>query len=155
MSKTERQRFLSNFDSLFSTAEKENQQLIDQLQETSSNSEKGKECEKVTRTLDVEYDLIDKRQQPEAEICIQSLKKLNNDQLHTIGEIVRPKGTYGAILELQKFLENKKEQKHQNLMIYLKIKKILIKIIWRSQRDFITDSQRSYKSDIAFIFDLN
>lgn len=37
--------------------------------------------------------------------------QLDNDQLHTIGEIVRPKGTHGAILELQNLLNNIKEQK--------------------------------------------
>ncbi|CAG8832693.1 9875_t:CDS:2, partial [Gigaspora margarita] len=46
-----------------------------------------------------------------AESCLQSLEKLDNDQLHAIGEIVRPKGTHGAILELQNLLNNIKEQK--------------------------------------------
>ncbi|RIB29889.1 hypothetical protein C2G38_2027351 [Gigaspora rosea] len=155
-----------------------NQILIDQLRET-SNSEKGKEREKIIRPLDAEDDnhsykcqckdeglsdlieildddepfiewdpiwwrIIDLSDptittlmsedelselntkfssllenwttlEPEAERCLQSLEKLDNDQLCTIGEIVRPKGTYGAILELQKLLENKKEQNASEL----------------------------------------
>ncbi|CAG8501089.1 14814_t:CDS:2, partial [Acaulospora colombiana] len=48
--------------------------------------------------------------EPKAERCLQSLEKLR-----TIGEILRPRGMYGAILELQKFIGNKKEQKASEL----------------------------------------
>ncbi|CAI2193613.1 9362_t:CDS:2, partial [Funneliformis geosporum] len=47
---------------------------------------------------------------PATERCLQSLTKLNSDQLRMIGEIVRPKGTYGAILELQEMLKDIKKQ---------------------------------------------
>ncbi|CAG8707121.1 12098_t:CDS:2, partial [Dentiscutata heterogama] len=49
--------------------------------------------------------------EPKAESCLQSLEKLDNDQLRIIGEIVRPRGTHGAIIELQKLLEKIKEHK--------------------------------------------
>ncbi|GES83370.1 hypothetical protein GLOIN_2v221147 [Rhizophagus clarus] len=47
---------------------------------------------------------------PATERCLQSLTKLNSDQLRMIGEIVRFKGTYGAILELQEMLKDIKKQ---------------------------------------------
>ncbi|CAG8536651.1 4996_t:CDS:10 [Acaulospora morrowiae] len=90
--------------------------------------------------------------EPKAESCLQSLEKLDNDQLRTIGEIVRPKGTHGAILELQKLLENIKEQKapeSDNL--------------FEDEKDNETDQHKEIPSltpddcmnpDVAFIFDL-
>lgn len=78
--------------------------------------------------------------------------QLDNDQLRTIGEIVRPKGTYGAILELQKLLENPKEQKvpeSDNL--------------FEDEKDNETDQHKEIPPltpddcmnlDVAYIFDL-
>ncbi|CAG8712818.1 8122_t:CDS:2 [Gigaspora margarita] len=93
--------------------------------------------------------------EPEAKRCLQSLEKLDNDQLRTIGEIVRPKGTYGAILELQKLLKNKKEQNASEL-----------DNLFEDENDFNKEDNGDHKEilsltledhtnpDIAFIFDL-
>ncbi|RIB20891.1 hypothetical protein C2G38_1152944 [Gigaspora rosea] len=93
--------------------------------------------------------------EPEAERCLQSLEKLDNDQLRTIGEIVRPKGTYGAILELQKLLENKKEQNASEL-----------DNLFEDENDFNKEDNGDHKEilsltledhtnpDVAFILDL-
>ncbi|RHZ44323.1 hypothetical protein Glove_740g8 [Diversispora epigaea] len=115
--------------------------------------------------------------EPEAERCLQSLEKcrlftnhnlfilkfinacidsqLDNDQLRTIGEIVRPKGTYGAILELQELLENKKEQNASKL-----------DNLFEDENDFNKEDNGDHKEilsltledhinpDVTFIFDL-
>ncbi|CAG8569672.1 6042_t:CDS:10 [Ambispora gerdemannii] len=90
--------------------------------------------------------------EPKAESYLQSLEKLDNDQLRTIGETVRPKGTHGAILELQKLLENIKEREvpeSDNL--------------FEDEKDNKTDQHKEISPltpddcmnpDVAFIFDL-
>ncbi|CAG8491561.1 9633_t:CDS:2 [Paraglomus occultum] len=47
---------------------------------------------------------------PPAERCLQSLSNLNSNQLCEVAKIVKPEGTRGAILRLQKISDNIKEE---------------------------------------------
>nr|CAG8532401.1 7497_t:CDS:2 [Entrophospora candida] len=91
--------------------------------------------------------------EPAPESLLQSLEKLDNDQLRTIGEIVRPKGTYGAILELQKLLENKKEQKAPELNNLFGDEKDSNEIDNLKEISPLTVDNHM-NSDVAFILDL-
>ncbi|CAJ0769090.1 2023_t:CDS:10 [Entrophospora sp. SA101] len=91
--------------------------------------------------------------EPAPESLLQSLEKLDNDQLRTIGEIVRPKGTYGAILELQKLLENKKEQKAPELNNLFGDEKDSNEIDKHKEISPLTVDDHT-NSDVAFILDL-
>ncbi|CAG8540486.1 10787_t:CDS:10 [Acaulospora morrowiae] len=93
--------------------------------------------------------------EPEAERCIQSLEKLDNDQLRIIGETVRPKGTYGAILELQKLLENKKEQKALEFDNLFGDEKDFTKEDGGDHKEILSLTLEDHTNpDVAFIFDL-
>ncbi|CAG8645717.1 1388_t:CDS:2, partial [Ambispora gerdemannii] len=47
--------------------------------------------------------------EPAAERCLQSLVKLDTDQVRAIGEVVKLKRVYGAVLELRKMVKDTKE----------------------------------------------
>src|SRR6266542_5931373 len=82
--------------------------------------------------------------------CFDS--QLDNDQLRTIGETVRPKGTHEAILENKKLLENKKEHKASEL-----------DDLFGDEKDFNKEDDGDHKEilsledhtnpDVAYIFD--
>ncbi|CAG8539153.1 7746_t:CDS:10 [Ambispora leptoticha] len=47
--------------------------------------------------------------EPVAERCLQSLAKLNNEQIRMIGEMVKYEGIHGAVRKLQKIIQNIEE----------------------------------------------
>ncbi|RGB24777.1 hypothetical protein C1646_485156 [Rhizophagus diaphanus] len=55
--------------------------------------------------------------EPIAERCLQTLSKLDNDQLCKIGKIVQLEGTHGAILEIQEMVRNA-ETRNLNVSLF-------------------------------------
>ncbi|PKK75589.1 hypothetical protein RhiirC2_736262, partial [Rhizophagus irregularis] len=47
--------------------------------------------------------------EPVAERCLQSLAKLNNEQIRMIGEMVKYEGIHGAVCKLRKIIQNIEE----------------------------------------------
>lgn len=81
--------------------------------------------------------------------------QLDYDQLRIIGEIVRPKGTYGAIIELQKFLKDQKEQKASELDNLFEDEKDVNKEDGGDHKEILAPTLEDYANpDVAYIFDL-
>ncbi|RHZ47962.1 hypothetical protein Glove_564g42 [Diversispora epigaea] len=83
----------------------------------------------------------------------KDFNKLNNNQLCIIEEIVRPKGTYEIILELQKLLENKKKQKALELDNLFGNEKDFNKVDNHKEISPLTINNYT-NLDVIFIFDL-
>ncbi|CAB5356580.1 unnamed protein product [Rhizophagus irregularis] len=52
--------------------------------------------------------------EPVAERCLQSLAKLNNEQIRMIGEMVKYEGIHGAVCKLRKIIQNIEELNLEN-----------------------------------------
>ncbi|CAG8457579.1 17315_t:CDS:2 [Acaulospora morrowiae] len=89
-----------------------------------------------------------------AERYLDSLAKLDGNQLRIIGEIVRPKGTHGAILELQKILNNIKEKSPEESDDLFEDKDTFENDDKNLHKEIILYIEDHTNADVAFIFDL-